>query len=86
MSQLAQKVGCRIALNVLSLNPFQKEMARGSEAGVWLEMIDEDVRVHKKTCPLRYLIERHRPSSGSNSGCRAKYSASSAVPVKPMIP
>jgi hypothetical protein len=86
VSQFAEKVGGRIALKVLSLEPIEEPMARGAEAGVRLEMIDEDVRVHQHAHPGRHLVERHRSSSGSRSGCRARYSASSAVPLKPMIP
>jgi hypothetical protein len=51
VSQFAEKVGGSIALDVLSLDAFEKTMAHRAEAGVGLEMIDEDVGFHENVGP-----------------------------------
>src|SRR5437667_14962 len=86
MSNLTEQAGECNCLDVLSLDALHEAIAHRAEDGVWLEMIDENVGIDQDARRSGHLIERHRPSSGRSSGSSAKYSASWAVPLKPMMP
>src|SRR6516165_1590831 len=86
MCKLAQQVRESDTFEVLPLDSFHQTIAHGTEGRVRLKMINENVGVNQNAGSGGHLIQRHRLSSGNNSGSSAKYSASSAVPLKPIMP
>src|SRR6266404_7362419 len=86
MGNLRQNRAGSETLDLLPLDSLHEPIADGAKDRMRLKVIDENIRIDENPRARRDLIEHHGPSSGSNSGCSAKYSACSAVPLNPMIP
>src|ERR1051326_6850730 len=84
VADLAEYVRRAISDDVLQFDLLQQSRARRPELGVRLKMKHKRVGVQKHRCAAGQAGERHSSSSafGSSSGDIAKYSASSAVPLK----
>src|SRR5262249_50802143 len=83
MSKLAEQVRERKCLDVLSLDALHEAMAHRAEARVRLEMIDENVRIHKDAGPPpSWRLEQWRSTLGlrtSRSGPHLRENVRPAV-------